>query len=203
MISEVQKIDSRKVRVILILPIKLPAQWVDATSSTVIDIFEGGVMRRYGPPGLSAAERVDRGSRWRAGYHVRAIARAFGRDHGSMRGLLARRGGIAPSARIRGILTLTLREREDISRGVAAGESGRSDEFPDDESMRVCHETIYRSLFIQARGVLKKERARAKNALRGRRSIRNWRRIDVVYLNPDEIDIKGETDTEITLQRAA
>jgi IS30 family transposase len=30
-------------------------------------------------------------------------------------------------------------------------------EYPSDESMRVSHETIYRSLFIQARGVLKKE----------------------------------------------
>src|ERR1700736_297510 len=30
-------------------------------------------------------------------------------------------------------------------------------EYPGDESMRVSHETIYRSLFIQARGVLKKE----------------------------------------------
>ena len=29
--------------------------------------------------------------------------------------------------------------------------------YPDDGSMRVSHETIYRSLFIQARGVLKKE----------------------------------------------
>jgi len=29
--------------------------------------------------------------------------------------------------------------------------------FPDDKRMRVSHETIYRSLFIQARGVLKKE----------------------------------------------
>jgi IS30 family transposase len=29
--------------------------------------------------------------------------------------------------------------------------------FPDDESMRVSHETIYKSLFVQARGVLKKE----------------------------------------------
>ncbi len=29
--------------------------------------------------------------------------------------------------------------------------------YPDDESMRVSHESIYRSLFIQARGVLKKE----------------------------------------------
>ena len=30
-------------------------------------------------------------------------------------------------------------------------------EYPQDERMRVSHETIYRSLFIQARGVLKKE----------------------------------------------
>src|SRR5579862_6567507 len=30
-------------------------------------------------------------------------------------------------------------------------------EYPEDERMRVSHETIYRSLFIQARGVLKKE----------------------------------------------
>jgi len=30
-------------------------------------------------------------------------------------------------------------------------------QYPDDESLRVSHETIYRSLFIQARGVLKKE----------------------------------------------
>ena len=29
-------------------------------------------------------------------------------------------------------------------------------QYPDDESLRVSHETIYRSLFIQARGVLKK-----------------------------------------------
>lgn len=29
--------------------------------------------------------------------------------------------------------------------------------FPDDETLHVSHETIYRSLFIQARGVLKKE----------------------------------------------
>ena len=30
-------------------------------------------------------------------------------------------------------------------------------EYPDDGTMRVSHETLYRSLFIQARGVLKKE----------------------------------------------
>jgi IS30 family transposase len=29
--------------------------------------------------------------------------------------------------------------------------------YPDDETYQVSHETIYRSLFIQARGALKKE----------------------------------------------
>lgn len=32
--------------------------------------------------------------------------------------------------------------------------------FPDDDSMRISHETIYRSLFIQSRGVLRRELAR-------------------------------------------
>jgi len=41
--------------------------------------------------------------------------------------------------------------------------------YPDDESMRVSHETIYRSLFIQARGVLKKE---LLGHLRSKRRIR-------------------------------
>ncbi|MEI3779500.1 IS30 family transposase, partial [Micrococcus yunnanensis] len=30
-------------------------------------------------------------------------------------------------------------------------------EFPDDESMRISHEAIYQSLFIQGRGALKRE----------------------------------------------
>jgi IS30 family transposase len=42
-------------------------------------------------------------------------------------------------------------------------------EFPDEGSMRVSHETIYRSLFIQARGVLKKELV---GHLRSRRMMR-------------------------------
>ena len=41
--------------------------------------------------------------------------------------------------------------------------------FPTDESYQVSHETIYRSLFIQARGVLKKE---LQQYLRSKRSIR-------------------------------
>ena len=44
--------------------------------------------------------------------------------------------------------------------------------YPDDESMSVSHETIYRSLFIQARGVLKKE---LLDHLRSKRRMRRSR----------------------------
>jgi IS30 family transposase len=44
--------------------------------------------------------------------------------------------------------------------------------YPDDESLRVSHETIYRSLFLQARGALKQELVRH---LRSQRRIRRSR----------------------------
>src|ERR1039457_444797 len=46
-------------------------------------------------------------------------------------------------------------------------------QYPQDESMRVSHETIYRSLFIQARGVLKQELIQH---LRSKRRIRRSRK---------------------------
>jgi IS30 family transposase len=49
-------------------------------------------------------------------------------------------------------------------------------EYPDDESMRVSHETMYRSLFIQARGVLKKE---LMDHLRSKRRMRRSRHATV------------------------
>ena len=49
-------------------------------------------------------------------------------------------------------------------------------QYPDDESMRVSHETIYRSLFIQARGVLKKE---LMEHLRSKRRMRRSRHATV------------------------
>lgn len=45
-------------------------------------------------------------------------------------------------------------------------------QYPDDETMQVSHETIYKSLFIQARGVLKKELIKQ---LRTRRYLRHSR----------------------------
>ncbi len=49
-------------------------------------------------------------------------------------------------------------------------------QYPDDESMRVSHETVYRSLFIQARGVLKKE---LMDHLRSKRRMRRSRHASV------------------------
>ena len=180
---------------------------------------------------LSEQQRNDMWRRWKAGQSLHEIGRAFSKDHVSIQFMLAQHGGIAPTVRRRSALTLTLAERENISRGIACGSSIREiakglqravstvsrevarhggrplyratdadqqawdsalrpkrcllalhvklqeivagklmldwspeqvcgwlkSEYPEDESMRVSHETIYRSLFIQARGVLKKE----------------------------------------------
>jgi IS30 family transposase len=195
---------------------------------------------------LSMEQRIDMWRRWKAGESLHEIGRAFGKGHGSIRFLLTQRGGIVPAARRRSLRTLTLAEREDISRGIASGSSIReiakglqrsastvsrevtrhggrplyraseanhqawesalrpkvcllaidgklrtivanklildwSPEqvskwlkvhYPSNESMRVSHETIYRSLFIQARGVLKKELVQH---LRSKRLIRRSR----------------------------
>src|SRR5580693_3244871 len=180
---------------------------------------------------LSAAQRTELWSRWKAGQSLHTIGRPFGKPHNSLHGFLSQHGGIVPPIRRRSLLVLTAVEREDISRGLASGSSirdiakaleraastvsrevarhgGRPEyraqeadhqawdsalrpkrcllaihvklrkmvasklvldwspelisgwlkiQYPDDESLRVSHETIYRSLFIQARGVLKKE----------------------------------------------
>jgi len=196
--------------------------------------------------GLSAIEKRDIWSRWKAGQSLHEIGRVFDKPHSSIRCLLLPRGGIPPLARRRSRRALTLSEREDISRGVASGSSIREiarhldravstvsrevtrhggrpayrahaadeqawnsalrpkrcllavnrklrdivasklvlDWSPeqisgwlktqdsDDRSMRVSHETIYRSLFIQARGVLKKE---LMDHLRSKRRMRRSR----------------------------
>ena len=195
---------------------------------------------------LSASQRIDLWGRWKEGQSLHEIGRAFGKDHVSIQFILAQHGGIVPAARRRSLRTLTLAEREDISRGIACGSSIREIakglqravstvsrevarhggrplyraseadqqawesalrpkrcflaihaklqeivasklildwspeqisgwlkiQYPEDERMRVSHETIYRSLFIQARGVLKKELIQH---LRSQRRIRRSR----------------------------
>ena len=78
--------------------------------------------RRFG---LSADQKCDVWRRWKAGQTLHEIGRAFGKDHNSIRGVVARHGGIAPAVRRRALLALTLREREEISRGLASGSSIR------------------------------------------------------------------------------
>ena len=196
--------------------------------------------------GFTLAELAEVWNRWQRGESTKVIARLLGRESSSVYAVLMRHGGIRPRARRRAPQALTLVEREEISRGLAARRSMRTiarslgrnpstvsreisrnggydnyrasgaDEqawerarrpkpcrltrcprlrqrveekltedwspeqiagwlkrtWPEDESLRVSHETIYRSLFIQARGALKKELTRY---LRSRRTIRRSR----------------------------
>ena len=69
---------------------------------------------------LSAALRSELWNRWKAGESLHEMGRALGKDHVVVQFLLARHGGIAPPARRRSLVTLTLAEREDISRGSLA-----------------------------------------------------------------------------------
>ncbi|MER9001993.1 IS30 family transposase [Mesorhizobium australicum] len=169
---------------------------------------------------------------WKQGQSISSISRALDRrTKGGVQRIVSLHGGIAPSARRRAASALELGEREEISRGIAAGlairaiarrlgrspstisreisrnggaqayRATRADKqawqralrpkqcrlacsgrlrwrvaqklalqwspeqiagwlkraYPGDPSMRISHEAIYRSLFIQSRGVLKKE----------------------------------------------
>jgi IS30 family transposase len=78
--------------------------------------------RRYG---LSAAQRAEIWRRWKAGESLHEIGRALDKNHGSIHFLLSQHGGIAPAVRRRSAKTLTLAEREEISRGIASGLSIR------------------------------------------------------------------------------
>ena len=181
---------------------------------------------------FTTRQKAELWERWKGGQCVADIARALGRRNKSgVYRILAHDGGIAPLPHRRAAGALRLEEREEISRGIAAGRSirriagdlGRSpstvsreirrnggsqtyraswadrrawdralrpkscrlahyaplrlhvarklalqwspvqiagwlkQRFPTDPDMQLSHETIYRSLFIQTRGVLKKE----------------------------------------------
>jgi IS30 family transposase len=181
---------------------------------------------------LSAADEDEIWARLRAGHAAKPTARALGLTTGGVRAYLVRCGGIRPVPRRRSPVRLSLAEREEISRGLAAGRSlrviaaglGRAPStisrevaahggrdryraapadqlawsrarrpqvcklathrrlramvaaklqqeqwspeqiagwlkatYPNDAEMQVSHETIYRTLFIQSRGALRKE----------------------------------------------
>jgi IS30 family transposase len=195
---------------------------------------------------FTAAESAEVWDRWQRGEGLKLIGRAFGKTSSSIFAHLKPHGGIRPVPRRRSRRVLSMDEREEISRGVAAGVSLRSiatslrrapstvsrelqrnggrrryraaaadsrawdcalrpklcklarheelrqlvaarlsenwspeqiagwlkHTYPDDEAHHVSHETIYRSLFVQARGVLKKD---LQAHLRSGRAIRRSR----------------------------
>jgi IS30 family transposase len=202
--------------------------------------------KKYIRIGFTAAQSSELWDRWRKGEGLTSIGRALGKPSSCIFNHLRPTGGIRPAGRKRSRLALTLAEREEISRGIAIGESlrsmagclGRSPStisreikrnggparyratdadkrawamarrpkacklarhprlcravarklerdwspeqvagwlkrgYPGDPAWQVSHETIYRSLFVQARGVLKKE---LLAHLRSRRPIRRSR----------------------------
>jgi IS30 family transposase len=195
---------------------------------------------------FTAAESAEVWDRWQRGEGLKLIGRVFGRTSSAIFAHLKPHGGIRPAVRRRSRLVLSLDDREEISRGIAAGISLRSiagslgrapstisrelrrngghrgyraaaadkrawdralrpklcklarhdrlrqlvaaklednwspeqiagwlkHTYPDDEAYQVSHETIYRSLFVQARGVLKKD---LQAHLRSGRAIRRSR----------------------------
>jgi IS30 family transposase len=188
-------------------------------------------MARHHYRRLTATEVTALWSGWQRGASLLEISEALGAPKSSVRSVLQRRGGLAPPARQRAARVLQLRDREEISRGVAQDESLRSvarrlgrapstisreirrhggahdyrasaadaaawqrarrpkrcrlagerrlrrvvaaclradwspqqiaqwlvTTFPDEPTMHVSHETIYRTLYVQARGALKRE----------------------------------------------
>jgi len=64
--------------------------------------------------------------RWKAGWTLHQIGHLFDRPHTSVHNVLSRTGGIRPPERRRSSSTLSLSDREEISRSLASGESLRS-----------------------------------------------------------------------------
>jgi len=75
---------------------------------------------------LSATERQRIWDRWRAGENMVQIARGLQLLEHRVRQAVGDRGGMSPPARRRSARSLTLAEREEISRGLCQGESLRS-----------------------------------------------------------------------------
>src|SRR3981081_886486 len=76
--------------------------------------------------GFTTAEKTELWDRWQRGESLKEIGRAFGKPSSSIRLQVSPHGGIRPAPRRRSRLSLTLSEREESSRGLAAHQSARS-----------------------------------------------------------------------------
>ena len=82
-------------------------------------------MAKRGRAGLSHEQKAELWTRWKAGESVSDIARALEVPGSRVHQVLACVGGIVPAARRRASRALCMEEREEISRGIAAGDSVR------------------------------------------------------------------------------
>ena len=82
-------------------------------------------MARTGRPGVSQEQKAELWRRWKAGETLSDIGRALGKHAASVFGVVVSRGGFAPAPRVRKPGTLSVMERETISRGIAMGRSFR------------------------------------------------------------------------------
>ena len=82
-------------------------------------------MARTGRPGLSHEQKAELWRRWKAGETLSEIGRALGKHAASVFGVVAAKGGFAPVLRPRKSGSLSLMEREEISRGLVSGQSFR------------------------------------------------------------------------------
>ena len=101
-----------------------------------------------------------------AGVPVKRIARQLGRQNSSLRRFIADHGGRRPSGRERSELRLSLQEREEISRGLAAGWSIRAIA----QSLGRSPSTVCRE--VNANGGPKKYRALVADRGASRRALR-------------------------------
>ena len=86
---------------------------------------------------FTAKQKDELWERWKNGQSVLAISRALERRNKTgVQRIVALNGGIAPAPRCRAVAALKLEEREEISRGIAAGRQAvrwlRSSAAPDE-----------------------------------------------------------------------
>jgi len=78
------------------------------------------------PSTVTDAQRKELWRRYKAGETVLGIGRALGQRTTNLYRVLEAVGGIAPAQRSRSLRVLSFGEREEISRGIAAGDTFRA-----------------------------------------------------------------------------
>jgi len=83
-------------------------------------------MRPGRPALITGEQRQELWRRYKAGETILGIGRALGQGQTAIHRVLQATGGIAPAARRRSVRVLSFNEREENSRGIAAGNSFRA-----------------------------------------------------------------------------